>query len=98
MYAVIVELKIKSGDMEAFVPLIKANAAASLANEPGCQQFDVCLDEDSAARVWLYEVYDDAAAFKAHLQTAHFKSFDESTAEMIADKRVVTAARVHPSG
>ena len=96
MFAVIVELKIKPGQSDAFMPLMRANAAASLREEPGCRQFDVCLDEDAASRVWLYEVYDDAAAFQAHLKTAHFKEFDESTTEMISDKRVSTAARVHP--
>jgi quinol monooxygenase YgiN len=48
----------------------------------------VCVDSADKASVFLYEVYDDRAAFDAHLATAHFKRFDAAVAPMVASKAV----------
>ena len=89
MYAVCVTFLIKAGQMEAFLPLMLENAAASLRNEPGCHQFDVCREGDE---VFLYELYDDRAAFEAHMQTPHFLSFDGAVASLVAEKTAKTFA------
>jgi len=94
MYAVTVVFQIKAEVVEDFLPLMIANAEASLKDEPGCRKFDVCTDPDRPGDVFLYELYDDADAFQAHLQTHHFKSFDAKVAGMIAQKTVRTYAKV----
>ncbi|WP_297837197.1 putative quinol monooxygenase [uncultured Roseibium sp.] len=94
MYAVTVVFQIKAEAVEDFLPLMIANAEASLKDEPGCRQFDVCTDPDRPGDVFLYELYDDADAFQVHLQTPHFKSFDAKVAGMIAQKTVRTYAKV----
>lgn len=38
--------------------------------------------------MFLYEVYDDRAAFQAHLTSVHFLEFDAQTASMVAGKTV----------
>jgi quinol monooxygenase YgiN len=96
MYAVCVELQVKPGQLEAFLPLMKANAAASMADEPGCVQFDVVQSEQDDHLILLYELYTDADAFQAHLGTAHFKSFDAAVADMLSDKSVHTGPRLTP--
>jgi quinol monooxygenase YgiN len=70
------------------------NARTSLASEPGCRQFDVCTDPARPDDVFLYELYDDETAFKAHLESAHFKQFDNQTAGMIVTKTIRTYAKV----
>ncbi len=96
MYAVIVELQVKPGQMDAFLPLMRANAAASVKSEPGCHQFDVCLVEGAPDLVMLYELYTDADAFAAHLKADHFARFDRETADMLAGKTVRTGPRIAP--
>jgi (4S)-4-hydroxy-5-phosphonooxypentane-2,3-dione isomerase len=71
------------------------NAEASRAREPGCRQFDVCESPDGSL-IFLYEVYDDEAAFTTHLATDHFLRFNELTAPWTAEKRVVTYTRLSP--
>ena len=53
------------------------DAQGSVQNEPGCLRFDVIQDSADPNRIWLYEVYVDQAAFKAHLQTPHFIKWRE---------------------
>lgn len=94
MFVITVEFELYPTQAGAFLPLMQANAAQSLASEEGCDQFDVCVDPDDPARVFLYEVYHDEAAFQAHLDTAHFKAFDAATADMIVSKSVQSYKRV----
>ncbi len=94
MFAVTVFFEIEEPHIGNFLPLMVANAKASLTEEPGCRQFDVCTDTDRPQQVFLYELYDDEEAFAAHLQTPHFKSFDAMTSSMIAQKDVRTFKKV----
>ena len=71
------------------------NAHASRITEPGCRQFDVCETADGA-EIFLYEVYDDEAAFKAHLATAHYRDFNATTTPWVVLKRVTIFNRISP--
>ena len=90
MYVVIVDFRIKPERVAEFMPLMLENARASRETEPGCRQFDVCVDPADGTAVFLYEVYDDRAAFDVHLASAHFKKFDPAVAPMVASKSVRT--------
>ncbi|SMO89396.1 putative quinol monooxygenase [Ruegeria faecimaris] len=87
MFVVTVTFTLKPGTRDTFLPLMVENASTSLCEEAGCQQFDVCLGGNPDT-VFLYEVYDDSAAFSAHLESAHFQAFDTAVADMIATKVV----------
>jgi quinol monooxygenase YgiN len=56
----------------------------------------VCIDDARADEVFLYELYDDRAAFDAHLATPHFKAFAAATDAMIATRRIATWRRAAP--
>lgn len=94
MFAVTVLFQIKRGQMDAFLPAMRTNAATSLEREPGCHQFDVCTDASAPDDVFLYELYADADAFQAHLESAHFKDFDAAVSQMIVSKEVRTFSEV----
>ena len=92
MYVVTVTFRLHPKSMAAFMPLMLQNAQTSRLQESGCRQFDVCRDGEG---VFLYEVYDDRAAFDAHLESTHFKDFDRAVADMIASKEVRLFEEVH---
>jgi quinol monooxygenase YgiN len=92
-FAIVVEFRLKPGASERFVELVSVNAAASVRDEPGCRRFDILLPEEGGERVDLYEIYDDAEAFAAHLETAHFQRFKAASAELI-EQQTVTRHRV----
>lgn len=76
------------GDPEGFMRLMTQNAAASLRDEPGCHQFDICVDSADDGKLFLYEVYEDDTAFSAHLASPHYRAFDAQSAGMILRKDV----------
>lgn len=93
-YAVCVTFGLKAVHMDAFVARVAQQAKDSL-SEPGCRVFDVWTGGAQSQRVFLYEVYDDRAAFDAHLETPHFHSFDAAVADMVISKDVSTWETQH---
>lgn len=94
MFVVCVTFTIKEGAMDAFMPLMLAQAENSLALEPECLRFDVCSEGALDREVFLYEIYASEAAFQAHLASAHFKDFDAAVGDLVAAKAVSTYGRV----
>lgn len=94
---ILVEFECHPGAEPEFRRLVLENAAASLRDEPGCRQFDVLTPESGpGSRIVLYEIYDDAAAFDAHLATPHFAAFNEASAPLVAAKIVHRLAFAAP--
>ena len=94
-YAVVVTFRAKPEHRAAFREAMLENAAASRTSEPGCRQFDVCESADRN-QVFLYEIYDDEAAFKAHLATDHYLKFSAAVKDWLDHKQVVAYARISP--
>jgi len=88
LYVVTVEFTIDPARWDDFMPLMLENAARSRDDEPGCRQFDVCTDAGRRGLVFLYELYDNAAAFDAHLASPHYQSFAAATKAMVTQRRI----------
>ena len=94
-FVIIAEFEVKADKLERFLELARTDASQSVAVEPGCQQFDVTLDREQPNRVVLYEVYDDEAAFDAHLKTPHLAAFRAGIESLIVSRQVRRLTRVH---
>lgn len=87
MLLVAVTFEIAPDHAEAFRDRVGRQAEDSL-TEPGCRRFDVWCDPGDCTRVFLFEIYDDRAAFDAHLASEHFKAFDAEVRSWIRDRRI----------
>ena len=96
MLAVTVEFTLDPARRDDFLPLMLENAERSRRDEPGCRQFDVCTDEARPESVFLYELYDDAAAFAAHLSAPHYQAFAAATGPMIRQRTITRWQRRAP--
>jgi quinol monooxygenase YgiN len=96
MLAIVVEFRIEPAFVEAFEHAIMANATASRETEPGCRQFDVCRDPVDPQLFFLYELYDDAAAFETHLRTSHLREMEALSAAWVQTKQVHRYRRISP--
>ena len=86
-FVLIVEFQVKPESLEKFNQAIAINAKASVADEPGCRQFDVLVDPEDRTKAMLYEVYLDEKAFDAHQQTAHFKKYLAEAVPLLATRK-----------
>jgi quinol monooxygenase YgiN len=88
-YVILVDFLLKPGAKAQFRRAIDSNARASCRTEPGCRQFDVVEPADDENRILLYEIYDDRAAFEAHLQTPHLAAFEKASNHLVTKKTVI---------
>jgi quinol monooxygenase YgiN len=86
--ALVVEFYIKPDFVARFESAVRQNAVTSLAQEPGCQYFDVCRDPAEPFLFFLYEVYADQEAVRTHLAASHYGEFDELTRDWVVKKTV----------
>ena len=93
MYIVNVPIQIKEGFKEQFVTGIKENASHAQNDEPGCLRFNVIQDANDINRIWVYEVYKDEEAFKAHQQSPHYLKFRGMADEWRTDTSAHGAGR-----
>jgi len=94
MFVVTVEFVARPEHAAAFTRRVRQQAQYSLAREPDCRVFDVCIDRARPERIFLYEVYSDENAFRVHLESGHFKAFDTEVAAWVAAKNVATFNRL----
>src|SRR5689334_607438 len=83
MFVNAVDLDIVPAERDNFIAAIKENGAAT-AKEPGCRRFDILNLASDPNHFFLYEVYDNEAALKAHRETEHFKKYQATTGKMVA--------------
>lgn len=88
MYVVTVLFEVEPADAERFFHRVTQQARDSLEREEACHRFDVCRDPERPERVFLYELYDDKAAFDLHLASPHFLAFDRDAGPITRSKRV----------
>lgn len=81
-----VDVHVKPDAVEAFRAATLANARASL-SEPGVARFDVLQDRDDPTRFVLTEVYRTADAPAAHKETAHYRIWRDTVADLMAEVR-----------
>lgn len=82
-FALLVDFQVRPESLARFNELLAVNAQASMAQEPGCLQFDVLYDKDDPCHIVLYEIYESAAAFATHLTEAHTKLFLAAAKELV---------------
>jgi quinol monooxygenase YgiN len=85
MFVNAVDLDIVPAERENYLAAIKENGAAT-AKEPGCRRFDIMNLASDPNHFFLYEVYDNEAALKAHRETEHFKKYAATTSKMVAKR------------
>lgn len=88
MYIVTVEFVVWPKHVEEFHEVMQTQARNSLALEQDCHRFDVCVDPQTREKIFLYEVYTDEAAFKTHLETDHFLTFDATVRDWVRSKAI----------
>ena len=86
MLIVHVHVHVKAESVAAFKTATIANAQASR-KEQGIARFDLLQQSDDPTRFILVEAYRTADAPAAHKETAHYKLWRDTVAEMMAEPR-----------
>ena len=69
MHVIIVRTQVKPEYVAAFESAMRAHVAATRRTEPGCLQFEVCVDKDDPRTFHLFEIYADDQAMADHAKS-----------------------------
>ena len=86
MNIVLVHVHVKLEFVDAFKQASLENASNSV-KEEGIARFDVIQQADDPTRFILVEVYKTVEAQSAHKETAHYLTWRDTVAEMMAEPR-----------
>jgi autoinducer 2-degrading protein len=97
MFVVHVHVHVKPESVDAFCEATLENAKNSVL-EPGIARFDVVQQMDDPTRFVLVEVYCSPNDPARHKETAHYQTWRDTVAEMMAEPRQsVKFANVFPA-
>jgi quinol monooxygenase YgiN len=86
LVVVFVNVHVHPHKVEAFRAATLENARESV-KEPGVARFDVVQESEDPTRFVLIEAYRGAAGAAAHKETAHYKLWRDTVADMMAEPR-----------
>jgi (4S)-4-hydroxy-5-phosphonooxypentane-2,3-dione isomerase len=86
MFIVHVSVQVHPEKIDAFIAATIENARNSI-REPGIARFDVAEQQDAPGSFMLVEVYRNTEAAAAHKETAHYKKWRDTVADMMAQPR-----------
>ena len=96
MLIVHVFVHVKPDKIEAFKVATEENAHNSII-EPGIARFDVIQQQDDPTRFILVEIYRTAEDPGRHKETAHYKKWRDTVADMMAEPRTsIKYTNVYP--
>lgn len=86
MLVTFVHVWVKPGMADAFIKASTVNHISSV-QEKGNLRFDLLRDANDENKFVLYEAYESEEAATAHKDTAHYKKWRETVADMMAQPR-----------
>ena len=103
-YVRLAELEIDPAQLEALKAAVTEGVQAAVHVEPGVLVLYAVYEKDNPNRVRVFEMYTDAAAYAARLETPHFKKFRATTDKMVLSRKlldavpIVLGAKAQPQG
>ena len=82
-YVRVAEIEIDPAQLGPYKAAVKEQIEAAVRLEPGVLALYSVTDKENPAHIFVFEMYADVDAYKAHLETAHFKKYKATTQNMV---------------
>src|SRR6516162_1823481 len=82
-YVRVAEIEIDPAQLEPYKAAVKEQIEAAVRLEPGVLALYSVADKERPAHIFVFEMYADVDAYKAHLEAAHFKKYKATTQNMV---------------
>jgi autoinducer 2-degrading protein len=77
---------VKAGEERSFLSAV-AHLAKNTRLEPGCLEYRFHRDSEDSRRFFLYELYADEQAYRAHQATEHFEKWAKGVIPAFLEER-----------
>jgi len=85
----IAKLQIDPAQLENYKAALKEHAETAVRLEPGVLTLYAVAEKNNPTHITVFEIYANAQAYQAHLQTAHFKKYKSITKDMVKSLELV---------
>ena len=82
-YVRLAEIEIDPAQLEPYKAAVREQIEAAVRLEPGVLALYSVADNDNSAHVYVFEMYANVEAYKAHLETAHFMKYKTTVQNMV---------------
>ena len=83
------ELEVDPPQLESFKAATKEVGEISVREKAGCLVLYAVSEKENPGYVRVFEIYRDADAYKARIQTAHFEKFRATTDNMVKSRKLI---------
>lgn len=85
----IAEIEIDPAQLEDYKAAVAEQIETAIRVEPGVLVLYAVSEKDDPTRIRVFEIYKDADAYRAHLESAHFKKYKATTEKMVTSLKLV---------
>ena len=85
----IAKLEIDPAQLDKYKAALKEEIETSLRVEPGVLTLYAVSEKKNPAHITILETYADEDAYKAHIETPHFKKYKNTTREMVKSLELI---------
>jgi quinol monooxygenase YgiN len=93
-YVRVAEIEIDPARRQAFCAALSREIETSIRVEPGVLALYAVQPKDNPARIIVFEIYADVAAYAAHLKTPHFGAYKAATADMVTSLKLTETVQI----
>jgi quinol monooxygenase YgiN len=83
------KLRIDSSELKPYLAALKEEIETSVRIEPGVLTLYATSEKDDPTHIIVFEIYANAEAYKAHVESPHFKKYKSLTKKMVKSLELV---------
>ena len=88
-YVRVAQIEIDPAQLESYKAIAKEQIETAIRDEPGVLTLYAVAEQDHPTRVVVFEIYADLEAYRAHIETPHFKKYKADTQDMVKSLKLV---------
>ena len=83
------KIQVDPAQLDSYNAALKEQMTTAVRVEPGVLTYYAVADKADPSHITILEVYADTAAYKAHIETAHFKKYKATVQNMVKSLQLV---------
>ena len=88
-YVRVAQIEIDPARLDSYKAIAKEQIETAIRVEPGVLSLYAVAEQDHPTRVVVFEIYADLEAYRAHIETPHFKKYKADTQDMVKSLKLV---------
>jgi quinol monooxygenase YgiN len=83
------KIQVYPEQLDSYNTALKEQMSTAIKVEPGVLTYYALAEKNTPSHITILEVYADTAAYKAHIQTPHFKKYKATVEHMVKSLELV---------